>query len=109
MQTITVENEWLETAQLFGDAERVVKDALQSYFVEKCRQKIQEATEQLAVYYRKYGMDYKTFKTNVQTDETYLERLEVQYPLWEEDAMEWEFWEKENNQWRARLEAILKR
>ncbi len=50
MQTITVENEWLETAQLFGDAERVVKDALQSYFVEKSRQKIHEATEKSAGY-----------------------------------------------------------
>lgn len=82
---------------------------MQSYFVEKCRQKIHEATEQIAGYHRKYGMDYKTFKSKVQTDDLYLEGLEGQFPLWEEDAMEWEFWEKENNQWHARLEAILKR
>jgi hypothetical protein len=108
MQTITVENEWIETAQLFGETERVIKEALQSYFVEQCRRKIREAVERITVYKNKYGADYLIFKNRIQIDEGFLETIHHRFPLWEEDAMEWEFWEEENKLWHTRLETILK-
>ena len=33
MTTIALEKEWIKQAQLLGDVEEVIKDALQAYFI----------------------------------------------------------------------------
>lgn len=109
LTTIPIKNEWIEVAQLFGDVESVVKEALQSYFLEQCRQRINQAAVQITAYREKYGCDYGTFKNAVQTDEDFLEKVESQNPLWEEDAMEWEYWLEEQQTWQSQLIAILRR
>jgi hypothetical protein len=109
MQTIAIDDEWVKTAQLFGDMESVVKEALKFYSIEQCQQRIQKSAAKVAEYSQKYQCDYEHFKYAVQTDENFLKRVEAQYPLWEEDAMEWEYWSEENQTWQSRLEVILKR
>ncbi|MBI1927761.1 hypothetical protein HYR99_26425 [Candidatus Poribacteria bacterium] len=109
MLTIAIDNEWVETAQLFGDVERVVKEALQVYLIEQCQQRIKVADTQITTYDQKYQCDYKTFKQSIQTDEDFLKRVEAQNPLWEEDAMEWEYWLEEHQTWHNQLKTILKR
>jgi GH25 family lysozyme M1 (1,4-beta-N-acetylmuramidase) len=107
MLTISLENKWMDTARLFGDVERVVREALQAYLIKQCQQRIDQAASKIAAYSQKYNSDYNTFKQSIQTDEDFLTRIEAQHPLWEEDAMEWEYWLEECQVWQQRLETIL--
>ena len=109
MLTISIEDKWIDTAQLFGDVERVVTEALQAYLVEQCQQRIDQAAAKIETYTQKYDTDYNIFKQSIQTDENFLKKIETQNPLWEEDAMEWEYWLEEHQTWRHRLETILPR
>jgi len=106
MLSVPIANEWVETAQLFGDIESVIKDALRSYSIEKSQQRINEAAARIVSYNRKYSCDYDSFRRSVQTDKNFLARIESQNPLWEEDAMEWEYWTEEQKAWRNRLDDI---
>jgi hypothetical protein len=106
--TITIENKWFETAKLFGDVEIIIKQALQLYFKQQCQQRIDEATDKIMMYHQKYGCNYHTFKQSIQMDEDFLTTVELQNPLWEEDAMEWEYWLEEKQAWHHHLQAILR-
>jgi hypothetical protein len=106
MQTITIDNEWIETAKLFGDVENVIKEALRAYSIKKCEEHINNATTNIAKYAEKYQCDYENLKQAVQTDEGFLMKIEAINPLWEEDAMEWEYWVEEHQTWHNQLEFI---
>lgn len=109
MPTISIDNDWVETAQLFGEVEQVVKEALRTYSIEQCIQHIEQATAKIKGYSQHYSGDYDFFKHAIQTDEAFLAKVEAQNPLWEEDAMEWEYWLEERQAWTQRLETILQR
>ena len=109
MTTILLEDEWIKTAQLFGDVKSIIKEALRAYSIGQCQQRIHKATVKDTLYSRKYHCDYPTFKQAIQTDEGFLTRIEKDHPLWEEDAMEWEYWLEELQTWRNQLAAILQR
>jgi len=68
---------------------------LRNYSIEQCQQRINKATALVASYNQKYHCDYEVFQRDIQTDEGFLIRIEAQNPLWEEDAMEWEYWLEE--------------
>ncbi len=107
MQTIALEDKWIQTVQLFGDTESVIKAALKAYSAEQCQQRIQKAAEKAAVYTQKYQCEYERFAYAVQTDEHFLQEIEKQHPVWEEDAMEWKYWTEEQQTWQSRLKTIL--
>ncbi len=92
--------------RLFGDVERVVKDALRAYLVEQCQHRIGQAAAKIEAYNQKYECDYHNFKQSVQSDEDFLIKIEAQTSLWEEDAMEWEYWVEEKQTWQDRRETI---
>lgn len=108
MTTISLEDKRIETARLFGDAESVVREALKAYLSDQCRKHVPESSEKLSLYTEKYGCDYAAFRHSVQTDGAFLELLEAREPLWEEDAMEWEYWTEEHQAWQNQLGTILK-
>lgn len=109
MTTISIDDEWIETAQLFGDVKSIVKKALRAYYLEQCQQRINKAATKVAFYERKYNCNYENFKQAIQTDENFLRKIDAQHPLWEEDAMEWEYWLEEQQRWQNQLEAISQR
>ncbi len=109
MATVFIENEWIETAKLFGDVGSIVREASWAYLVQQFRQKIAEADGKIGTYDRKYDCDYSTFKKSVQTDEEFLKKIESRNPMWEQDAMEWEYRIEEKQAWTSRLAAILQR
>ena len=53
MLTISIEDKWVDTVQLFGDVERVVKEALRAYLVEQCQYRIDQAVAKIEVYNQK--------------------------------------------------------
>ena len=109
MLAVQIADAWVETVQPFGDIEKVVQDALQAYAIDQCQQRIQKATAKIASYNQKYHCDYKTFKQSIQNDEGFLDAVEAQNSLWEEDAMEWEYWLEEQQAWLNRLGDISQR
>jgi len=109
MATVFIENEWIETAKLLGDVRSIVREALRAYFVQQCQQRIANADDKIRAYNRKYNCDYSIFKKSVQTDEEFLTKIESQNPLWEQDAIEWEYRVEEKQTWTSQLAAILKR
>jgi hypothetical protein len=106
MQTISLDESWIETARLFGDVNQIVTEALRAYSLEQCRQRINAVASKIAFYSQKYQCDYPFFKNAVQTDEAFLAKIEAENPLWEEDAMEWAYWIEEETQWRTRQARI---
>ncbi len=109
MRTIALDEEWVQTVQLFGDVESVIKKALKAYSVDQCQQRIGQSEAKIAEYAHKYQCTYEHFTHTIQTDEAFLERIQAQYPLWEEDVMEWKYWVEEQQAWQHRLKAILQR
>jgi hypothetical protein len=109
MTTIALEKEWIETAQLFGDVKSIITEAVRAYAIQQCQQRLEEAKAKVAVYRRKYNYDYATFKHAIQVDESFLTTIESQNPMWEQDAMEWEYWLEEQQAWRDQLETIMRR
>ena len=109
MLTISIDDKWVDTVRFFGDVEGVVKEALQAYLIKQCQQRIYQADTKIMIYVEKYHCDYDIFKERIQTDENFLTKIETQDPLWEEDAMEWEYWLEEHQTWHNRLKTILQR
>jgi len=108
MLTISIEDKWADTLRLFGDVDQVVNQALRAYFIEQCQQRIDQVSAKIAVYNQKYHRDYHNFKHSIQTDEDFLVKVEAQNPLWEEDAMEWEYWLEEQQTWQDRFVDYLR-
>jgi len=104
---LEMKDEWVKIAGLFGDVETVITDALRRYAVDKCIQKIEQARAKIKAYENRYGCDYDTFSLKVQTDEDFLRGLEKINPVWEEDAMEWDYRLKELTEWMQKLEDTL--
>ena len=109
MTTIALDHEWVETAQLFGDAKSIIKEALRIYAIQQCQHRIDGATAKITVYTRKYKVDHETFVQMIQTNEKFLTEAESQYPMWEQDIMEWEYWLEEQQTWHTQLEIIMQR
>ncbi len=109
MQTISIDSEWAETARFFGDVDGVVKAALRSYLIEQTQSRIDKAASRVTAFAQKYHSDFDTFRRSLQADSDFLTKIESQNPLWEEDAMEWEYWLEEHRSWRNRLEMISRR
>ncbi len=109
MHTIALEDEWVQTVQLFGDVESVIKEALKAYSTDQCQRRIRQAADNIAEYAQKYQRPFQDFTHTIQTDEVFLERIQAQYPLWEEDVMEWTYWIEEQQAWQHRLKAISER
>ncbi|HAO21506.1 MAG TPA: hypothetical protein DCQ37_14180 [Desulfobacteraceae bacterium] len=105
--SIEIEDEWIKTAQWFGNIKDFITEALKSYSVEQCISHIKDISAKIAAYNKKYLCNYETFTNAVQTDKEFLMKIESQNPLWEEDAMEWEYWHEEYRAWQNRLEVIL--
>jgi len=107
MTTVALDQKWVETAQLFGDAKSIIKEAVRAYAIQQCQQRVNDATAKVEVYRRKYACDYQTFKKTIQTDEDFLAEIQAKNPLWEQDAIEWEYWIEEQQTWRNRLANTL--
>ncbi len=108
MTTISLEDKWIKAARVFGDVESVVREALRAYLADQCRGHLQKTGDRVSFYAERYGCDYTAFRHSVQTDGAFLKSLEARNPLWEEDAMEWEYLTEAHQTWQNRLDGILR-
>ena len=109
--SITLDNlndELIKIAQLFGETEKVIKTALQGYLYTQCREQLTKAQQHIDKFEQKYQCAYVEFNQNIQTNESFLQQIQQQNPLWEEDAMEWLYWVEEYQLWEQRQQSISK-
>ena len=72
----------------------------------RIKERLALVREHEAEYEEKYGMDYETFHRRMALDEDYYNQTNHFNPLWEQDALEWEYWHEEVRDWTSKLEAI---
>ncbi|MBM3127267.1 MAG: hypothetical protein FJ009_01365 [Chloroflexi bacterium] len=109
MSAVAVRNDLLNVAKKFGDIDTVISDALRRYTIDRCAERIEKARAKIREYEKKYSVTYPAFARRVQMDAKFLRRIETKNPVWEEDAMEWQYRIEEVKEWTETLERILKR
>lgn len=105
--TISLQNNLLDIVQVLGEPDAVIPAAVRQYVVDRCLQKLDVAEARIADYVRKYGSDYERVSERASTDQMYLDKLNRDYPLWEADAVEWQYRLEEVELWRTRLTRAL--
>lgn len=106
--TIPLRDTLAETLQAFGELGAVTMAALRRYAIDRCLQRIEQAQQQICAYEARYGSDYVTFNERICTKEIFLQEINRNYPTWEADAIEWRYRIDEAEEWRKRLESILR-
>ncbi len=106
MATITIKKGYLEILKTLGSAESVVEDAIRKYLIDKSVERIENAKRKIEEFERKYDCNYAEFIKTISNEEG-LKAVEKISPNWEADMTECEYWEKELEEWKMRLEDIL--
>ena len=106
--TISLQDGLLDLVRVLGEPGTVIPSAVRQYVVDRCLQRLDAAEAKIAVYVRKYGLDYETFNRRVTMDQDYLDNLSQTHPRWEADAIEWAVRTEEAELWRMRLTQALK-
>jgi len=106
MAAITIKKGYLELLNSLGCADTAVEDAIRKYLIDKCVERIEKSKREIEEFERKYDCNYAEFITKVSIEDG-LKAIEKKSPNWEEDMIAWEYWEKELEEWKMRLEDIL--
>ncbi len=105
--TISVQENLVDVLKSLGDPKAVIPMALRQFIVNSCLQKLDRARNNVSEYEQRYGIDYEDFNLRVTTDQSYLDMVNRDYPLWEADVIEWLHWLEEEKAWQERLEKAL--
>ena len=97
----------LKTLSVFGDVNQLVGEAVQDYLIRKIDERIKSARGHLTEYETKYGASYSAFSERMVLDEAYYIQINKMNPLWEQDSLEWEYWQEEAQEWTEKRNAIL--
>ena len=107
MPTVTLDEDYASTLRTFGDVDELIGEAVEQYLTNRIIERIKSAWEKTSQFEKMYGMDYAAFSERVQVDEKYYEVIANSNPLWEQDALEWKYWDKETRHWTEKLNGIL--
>lgn len=106
-----IEKSYLDTLRLFGEVNELVNElvneAVEQYLTNRIIERIKLAREKVRKYDGTCGTNYATFSQRVQLDEGYHNQVDQDNPLWEQDTLEWMYWDEEVRDWTERLESIL--
>ncbi len=105
--TIPIQGNLWNLLKNLGEPAALVPAALRQYMVDRYLQRIEAAEAKIAIYARRYGVDYEAFNQRVTMDQAYLDALNRAHPLWEADAIEWAHRTEELAAWHERLNTAL--
>ena len=105
--TISLQDNVLELIQTLGEPAAVLPAALRQYVVDRSLQRLEAAEQRVRDFEKRYKTDYQTFNQRTTTDQKFLDRLNLDKPAWEFDAIEWASWTEEVELWRDRLTQAL--
>jgi len=108
MATVTIKKGYLEILKTLGlgSADTVVENAIRKYLIDKCVERIEQSKREIGDFERKYDCSYAEFIRKI-SNEDRLKAIEKISQEWEGDMTEWEYWQKEREEWKMRLEDIL--
>jgi hypothetical protein len=106
MATVTIKKGYLEILKTLGSADTVVENAIRKYLIDKSVERIEKSNREIEEFERKYNCSYAEFITKISNEEG-LKAVEKISQDWEGDVTEWEYWQKELEEWKMRLEDIL--
>ena len=109
MSAVAVRERYTETLRVFGEVDALVNEAVEQYLIHRIIERIRLAREKAQEFEKRYGADYETFSRQVQLDETFYDQVNGRNPLWEQDALEWKYWDEEARDWTGKLSGILSR
>ena len=106
MTTIAIQDQYMKVLSRFGDEQQVAQNAIQEYIGRKAREQVARIVLEQAELEARYGMNLKTFRQRIATDEEYLDWLNQKQPLWEEDLAHWSYTSEEMKEWRQTEQAL---
>ena len=107
MAAIVVEESYLNALKAFGDVDTQINAAVEEYVTRRVIERIKTAREHIAGYEQTYKMRYPTFSERVVKDGNFYQNTKSENPLWEQDLLAWDYWEKEFQEWNQTLHTIL--
>jgi len=109
METVTIEDKYIETIKPFTDIQTATNIALKRYIIDLITTKLAELSSNDNNYKKKYKLDFVSFSEKTISDENYILRLEQQngFINWESDLIDWEFNYKGISDWKQKLQDIL--
>jgi len=105
MTTVTIKNNYLEMLSAIGRVESIVEEAVRKYLIDKCVERLEKAKLKIVEFEKRYNCQYPDFCLTI-SDENQLGKIEKKHPTWEADFVEWEYWQKEREEWKTKLEII---
>jgi len=106
MVTIALDEDYINILRGFGEPDKLINQAVEEYLAKRIKERLGLTRRHEVEYEEKYGMDYETFHRRMALDEDYYNQTNHLNPLWEQDALEWEYWHEEVRDWTSKLEAI---
>ena len=103
MATVSIKKGYLEILNTLGSADAIVENALRKYLIDKCVERIEKSKRKIAGLEKKYDCNYAEFIKTISNEER-IKGVEKISQDWEGDVTEWEYWEKELEEWKMRLE-----
>lgn len=107
MAAMVVREKYLDTLRVFGDVEQQLDTAVEEYVTRRIIERIKSARERVLEFETRYGMAYSIFAERVQLDEAFYDQISQANLLWEQEALEWMYWDKEIQHWSRKLNDIL--
>ncbi len=106
MVTLTLDKQYADVLQHFGDIQELSQALIHRYALEKIQQKIDTLQSDINSYEQKYGLSYPEFEQKDATDEAFIHHIETIDFLWERDSMIWMHSIAELKAWQTRLDSI---
>lgn len=107
MAAIVVDENYVNTLKAFGDVNVQINAAVEEYVTRRVIERIKTAREHIAGYEQYYKLPFPLFSERVVKDENFYQNTKIENPLWEQDLLAWDYWEKEFQEWNQTLHTIL--
>ena len=109
MAPVAVNENYLKTLQVFGDVNEQLNVAVEGYLTRRIIERLKTIRERLDELEARYGTSYRAFMERMQLDEEFYNQTRQANVLWEQDALEWMYWNEELRDWTEKLDAFSKK
>ena len=107
MAAVAVNEDVLKMLQVFGDVNEQINTAVEEYAARRIIERIKTARAKLSEFEKTYGIGFAAFSERMGSDEAFYAEVNRVNPLWEQDALTWEYWQEEAQEWSNSLNTIL--
>jgi len=99
------EENYIKILDALGSVNAIAEDVIRKYLIDKCVERIEKSKRKIEELEKKYECNYAEFIETISNEES-LKAVEEKKSSWELDITGWEYWEKELEEWKMRLEVL---